>query len=286
MAGELVVADNQDQIRDLLIGPGSKYRWETTPSLWGGASLDTNDTPYSSRDGVRGGRDLLRVRPLNGRIAILANDGPDLLACLDGLATAWLPSDDNVPFVGQRLGSKRRRYGRPRRWSVVDDATTMEHSALVAVEFEALDPNVYSDLEHATGVGLPVAGTGFTAPVVPPFTLGASSSGSGTVFNAGNSPAPWTARFDGPLTNPEIIHIGQGRTLDFSINGGVTLAAGEFLFLDSQTASALLNGTTDRRVALELGSRWFDLDVGSNTIAFNADAGSGTLTINWRDTWR
>lgn len=285
MAGEFVVADDQYQLRDVMIGPGSKYRWETTPVLWGGATMRAHDSPFAAAHGVRGGRDLLGSSTKAGRVAILADDATDLRGCLDDLFAAWAPSDDDLAFVGQRLGSKRRRYGRPRRAELVDDATTFEHSALVAVMFEALDPFVYSDTENTAASTVPVLGAGLTPPLTPPLTIGASSGGALTAANAGTVDAPWTGRLDGPLTNPIITHVEQARTLDLDANGGLELGASDFLLIDSRDRSLLLNGSADRRINLDLGSVWFDLDPGTNTILFNADSGTGALTITWRDTW-
>ena len=286
MAGELVVADEQFQLRDLLIGPGSKFRWETTPIWAGGADVRTSDTPRSSTHGVRGGRDLLGAAPaVRGRIIVLGDSAADLQALLDQLGAAWAPTDEDLPFVAQRLGSKRRRYGRPRRWAPVPDTTTFEHSAVVAVDFDALDPFVYADAEQSVVVGLLVPG-GTTMPITLPVTLAASSGGVGSVVNGGTVAAPWTGRINGPLVNPAITHQGQDRTLDFDVNGGLTLGASEFLLIDSKARSALLNGTADRRNTLDLGSQWFDIDPGSNAIAFAADSGSGTFTITWRDAYR
>lgn len=291
MAGELVVADQQIQLRDWLGGPsGGVGDWiDEVLNWWGSAPVRNRDVPRMSTDGVQGGIDLLGSKTLTGKMLIVGTSAADLRARLDAVQTAWLPSSDNLPLVVMLLGEKRRRYGRPRRFEVEPKLATYFstqgiYAAVVLFQFDALDPFVYSDTEHSVAIGLSVPG-GFTAPFTAPFTLTAGSGGVGSVVNAGTVPAPWTGRLDGPLTNPAIIHQGQSRTLDFDVNGGLTLGASEFLLLDSRARSALLNGTADRRNTLDLGSRWFDLDPGSNAIALAADSGSGSFTISWRDAY-
>jgi hypothetical protein len=284
MAGELVTADNQYQIRDLLLGVGTKYRWDQPlPNWWGGATVRTNDTPYPAAHGVRGGRDLYGSKTVLGRLHVLGDNAIDLQSRFDDLAAAWAPSDEDLPFVAKVLGNKRRRYGRPRRLEAVTDHAIAGHMLTAALEFEALDPFVYSDTEHTVTIGVPAPGTGFTPPFTPPFTLGASSGGFASVVNAGSVSGSWTARLDGPLTNPAISL--NGRILDLSANGGLILGASDFALLDARARSILLNGVADRRINLTLGSRWFDLDPSANPIGFAADAGTGSLTLSWRDVW-
>jgi hypothetical protein len=81
--------------------------------------------------------------------------------------------------------------------------------------------------------------------------------------------------------NPSITHQEQGLTLLFNI----TLAAGDFLVVDSGARSVLLGGTASRYSTLAQPN-WFDLSpLTSNTIRFNAASGAGTLTFSYRNAW-
>lgn len=288
MAGELVVADRQIQLRDWLGGPGGTGDWiEQVGNWWGGTPVRNRDIPRMSSDGIRGGIDLLGAKSLTGSMLLVGVSQADLRAQLDEVALAWAPSSENLPIVVMLLGEKRRRYGRPRRFDVDPKLTTYfstqgVYAAKISFEFLALDPLQYSDAEHSVAVGLLVPG-GATMPMTLPVTLAPSSGGTGAVTNAGTVAAPWTGRINGPLTNPAITHVEQNRTLDFDVNGGLVLGGSDYVLVDSRARSVLLNGTADRRNTLDLGSQWFDLDPGSNTIGFAADAGSGSFTISWRD---
>lgn len=288
MAGELVVAEQQIQLRDWVAGPGTSICWlDQVLDWWGGTPIRDRDIPRMASDGVRGGIDLLGAKTLTGSMLIEGTDNADLLAQIDAFQTAWAPSSEDIPIVVMLLGEKRRRYGRPRRTNVDPFLATRLRrcegpAVVISFQFEALDPYQYSDAEHSVTIGLLVPG-GTTMPITLPVTLAPSSGGTGSAPNAGTMPAPWTGRLDGPLTNPAITHVEQNRTLDFDVNGGLDLGASDFVLIDSRARSALLNGTADRRNTLDLGSQWFDLDPGTNTISFAADAGSGSFTITWRD---
>lgn len=150
------------------------------------------------------------------------------------------------------------------------------------VQWQALDPRQYDTALTSTVVNLPLTSGGWVFPWTFDWTFGGGSAG-GVVFatNSGSAPAPWTARFDGPLVNPAITHQELGLTLLFNI----TLAAGEFLIIDSNSRTVLLGGTASRYSTLAQPN-WFDLSpLTSNTIRFNAASGTGTLTFSYRNAW-
>lgn len=295
MAGELIVADKQVQLRDWLGGAGTAYDWiDEVLGWWDATPTRTYDTARSASDGVRGGLDLLDKATLTGQMFISGSSQADLLAKINAIKAAWAPVTDgvNIPIVVQLLGTKFRRNGRPRRLAVQSKLTTYfeafsQFGAIATFQFDALDPYVYADALSTVGISLPALGAGFSPPFLVPFTLPAStSSGIGSAPNNGNAPATWTAMLTGPLTNPSITKQSTGESLLLNSNGGLVIAAGDFVTMDSAEQSILYNGIGDRRAFLNLGSQWFKLDVGANSIAFGADTGSGSLTLNWRDTFQ
>ena len=56
-------------------------------------------------------------------------------------------------------------------------------------------------------------------------------------------------------------------------------------FEETVEKSAMLNGTADRRTQLTVDSQWWDLDPGTNSFRLDAQAGTGTITVTWRDTF-
>jgi hypothetical protein len=195
-------------------------------------------------------------------------------------ATAHSADDGLVAVRLCAFGRTRVRYGRFRKPGEINASQGRANAWLIGTtQFEALDPRTFADDVHIATTGRVLPGTGFTPPFAVPFTLGASSSGSVAVINAGNAPAPWTARLDGPLTNPTITYVEIGRRLAFQANGGLDLASGDYLELSTTGRSALLAGVSDRRTQLTIDSDWWELGPGSATFRLDADAGNGLLTI-------
>jgi hypothetical protein len=185
-----------------------------------------------------------------------------------------------LTIVGE--GVSRQMSVRSRGSAPVEVTETNTYTAAQwRVQWEALDPRMYSTALHSTTVGLPAGSGGFGYNLVFPRNYGGGGAGGSlAAVNAGTAPSPWVARLDGPLVAPIITHQEQDRT----IRVGVTLDVGEFLVLDSLSRTALLGGTASRYSSL-VAPQWFDLTPGANTIRFLATSGSGTLTFTWRDAW-
>lgn len=288
-----ILSDSQMELRNLVIGKGTPYCWvDEVPDWWGYSSVRTNDTPLQSTSGVRGGRDLLGAKTLTGQVIAQDVTRTGLLSLIDAFMLNFDVTDDNVALRANLLGATRRRYGRPRRAEPAPRLTTRfsrvsKFASIITFQFDALDPTIYGDALQSTVIALPSAGVGFTVPFTVPFTVtGGGSSGIGGAANGGTIPAPWSGRIDGPIVNPTIRHQDQDLRLDFDGGDGLTLGPTDFVLLDSATESVLLNGETDRRSTLDLGSFWFDLNPGANNIGFTADSGSGFFTITWRDAFR
>lgn len=116
--------------------------------------------------------------------------------------------------------------------------------------------------------------------------LQAVDIGTGTTLtNAGDYPAPFTVRFNGPLTNPRVD--GPGTAGTNRIELARDLAAGEWVdvttwddgvttAVDDAGVNAIGDVNTDTASVIMPGdSDW----------TASADAGSGVTTISFRDTW-
>ena len=66
-----------------------------------------------------------------------------------------------------------------------------------------------------------------------------------------------------------------------------TLQEGEFLVIDTDARSVLLQGTASRRSTMLPGSDWFALKPGATPVLFRARdyAPAARLTAEWRDAW-
>lgn len=130
---------------------------------------------------------------------------------------------------------------------------------------------------------LPSVTGGLTLPLVLPFTLGTTvTSGQVSLSNPGTATGPVVLRFDGPLTGPQVTHIGSGLQLVFS--SSLTLAAGEWLNVDMEAQTALANGQASRNAFVQ-SRGWSGFEPGSNQWAFTAVSGSGRLTVTATPSW-
>lgn len=159
------------------------------------------------------------------------------------------------------------------------------HLALVAA-----DPTTYAAVEQTLDtVALTTASGGaLNFPVVFPFSFGAYSGGGiATPTNAGNAPSWPRLRVYGKIDGPIIRNTTTGRSLAFP---GLSIAAGDYIDIDSFKRTVLLNGAANLSLMRYLdrsSSEFFQLAVGANTIQLqgsNFDA-VATVRLYWRDAW-
>ena len=282
---DLLEAVGQYQIRDLLMGPGTGYiirRPGSTPHPW--PDMSSDDVPYDQGHGIHAGSDLLGGRRVPLTIGIRAASKAAARAALQTLQAAWRPSNEDIELAWMDDLGTFRWMGRPR---LADPNEDLVSAGVIDVEcrFMATNPFYEAATADSDSTSRTTAGSGFTPPFTPPFTLGASTDGTLRATNDGSADASWTARLDGPLTNPVITNLTTGERLAFTANGGLDLSGGEYVEIDSAARSVLLAGTASRRSQLSLDSRWWSLAPGDTDIELTADAGTGTLSVTWRSAW-
>jgi hypothetical protein len=126
----------------------------------------------------------------------------------------------------------------------------------------AEDPRAYSQtLTTVTGSSLSVAGGGQTFAVPTGgerynVLYTPSAGGSATCTNAGNRATPAVIRIYGYCVNPQVLNVTTGERI--VING--TVAAGDYLELDTYAHTVKVNGDTSRLQLLDSATTtWFDL---------------------------
>jgi hypothetical protein len=138
-----------------------------------------------------------------------------------------------------------------------------------------------------TGVGLvfDVPGTGLTVTSAGLTFPATASPAPSQVINPGTAAAQWTALLYGPATGPKLANDALGLKLEFTDD--LSISAGNYLALDSQAQSALLNGDplSDVTGALNFSSStWWLMNPGINVIRYypsDADAGA-QATLSFR----
>lgn len=145
----------------------------------------------------------------------------------------------------------------------------------------APDPRKYSAVVKSLVTTMQNTTYGVTSPWTMPMTLPAQPlSGSVSAINAGNFETRPIITVAGPLSNPSIMHVEDGRFISFT---GMTLGAGDRLVVDTDARISTLNGAY--RTA-DLTSWWWVLQPGSHTIMLGGNTtGAATMTVTYSDAW-
>lgn len=128
---------------------------------------------------------------------------------------------------------------------------------------------------------------GLTFPIEFDFSFPEYVSGPSTVINLGSIPAHWRAAVFGPCTGPILTNANAGQQLSFP---GLSIAAGDYLLIDSAERTVLLNDepTASRYSSLDFStSTWWQLGVGGSEIFFEAasHAPPASMLMAWRDSF-
>lgn len=85
----------------------------------------------------------------------------------------------------------------------------------------------------------------------------------------------------GPVTNPQIMHIETGKTMRFQ----TTIGAAETLVINLDARTVLADGVSSRRGTMR--GDWIALEHGTNSLAFGAESEStdARMTVTWRDAY-
>lgn len=128
---------------------------------------------------------------------------------------------------------------------------------------------------------------GLTFDAMFPASFPSFTSSAAALLNEGTLDAHWTAELYGPFTGPALINRTTGEGLYFP---GLTIAAGDYLHLDSLQRTVTVNGiaTATRYGYLDfVNSTWWTLGPGETMVEFSpaSSAPPASATIQWRDTF-
>lgn len=128
----------------------------------------------------------------------------------------------------------------------------------------AADPNAYSYVQHTS----------------PDIAINGSSQ---ALINAGDTTTYPILRIYGAVTNPVITNVTQSLSITFT--GGIVIANGDYVELDTRTGRATLNSTGASVLSSISYATWPTFDAGSNTWQATGTSPSGAmkLVVLWRD---
>lgn len=149
----------------------------------------------------------------------------------------------------------------------------------------AIDPRIYSQEELTETVYIPSVEGGRVFDKVYPKTYGTIQVGGKIVCaNDGNFSNLPIIKLYGPLSNPKIRN-NDDEAKEILIN--IVVADGDYLEIDFEEKTVLLNGTASRYHYLDTDSKWWKMKPGNNEIEFRDGLGNvnGKAEIIFRHSW-
>lgn len=203
----------------------------------------------------------------------------------DRLAAFCHPGIRPVMVFSQAGEPERRMVLRADQWSA-----PMTHPDLVEMQVQWVAPSgvIESTVQRLAITSPSTTAPGWSPPLDPPLAFPAHvGSGPVLVMNQGSAPASWQTAIFGPCTGPRLRNRTSGEDLSFP---GLTIAAGDFLFIDQAERTVTLNrdAGASRYSWLDFAaSTWFPFGPGGQLIEFDAQSSAppASAWIAWRDTY-
>jgi hypothetical protein len=265
----------------LTAGDSQNVKWitSTLTGWWGSPGSTLQLTPKTRMAGAWPGPRQMREKPISIGGTTIAPSMSALRDAVDRLNTA--ASLDSTLLTVSEAGLTRSCI--VQRQDEVLWTRVNQNAASWSVQVVAPDPRKFTTA-LSTSTALPAATGGLTIPFTVPFAITSTVvSGQAFLTNPGNAVGPVVLRINGPITGPQITHVGSGITLTFS--SSLSLGVNEYLIVDMEAQTALANGQASRNGSIT-SRGWFGFEPGANTWAFTAAAGSGLLTVTATPAWQ
>lgn len=287
----MVLQELQVQIRDLVMGPGTRF-WCTGFNPYQLRARADQTGPRAWGHGTWSGAEWADERVVAGRVWAITGGPAEWVDANEELAEAWRPvgdSDEQVELRWVRGGKERVLFGTPR---IIDQDVALISGgvSLGQFQFVSQDPRIYFGQESVATAGLPVQTGGLIVPVTVPLSVdGVLAGGRANLLNEGRAEAPLTFRIDGPVLSPTVVVQRPDGTIQ-QVRFDLELAAGQFMNVDSRARTALINGLPQSN---QRGRATWDLDQypllkGTNVLRYMAGGFNETtlITARWRSaTW-
>lgn len=99
-------------------------------------------------------------------------------------------------------------------------------------------------------------------------------SGQVALDNVGTAPSPVMIRIDGPVIDPQVLHVGSGHVMSFAMH----LGSGHYVTINGVTHEILVDGTDPARGRVSR-REWSQAEPGMNVWGFNAKEYSATARM-------
>ncbi|MFD9813708.1 phage distal tail protein [Streptomyces sp. NPDC059080] len=259
------------QFGELLLGPGTPYRWRKLTGWNEIPAIDSGSVPRPAAHGAYPGALLAQARTITLDEVIVRAEPGRIGATVAALEAATPLVDDEQPLLihlddrGPLLVFARV----VRREVPVDPAYGVGVATGGAIQFEASDPRRYTPAVQWIESGLP-------EPCLPWHTAAdggprgiPASTGDLVAYNLGRAPTHPVVEFVGPVDTPRLTNATTGAVLEYE----AILDPGERLTVDTRAGTAVLDSGESLLNAASFAS-WpepaFMLVAGRNELTFRA----------------
>lgn len=213
---------------------------------------------------------------LQGRAITI--EGHIIGRCTESCVAAWNAFKSVLDTAGMLLTARLGDIGRQVRVWQSASAPLIKWDGVNILRFSlgltALSSYLYG-LDSVSGVsGLPSSSGGMQFPYRFEETgVSLSSwiwsenimSGQVPLDNVGTAPSPVMIRIDGPVVNPQVLHVGSGHVIAFNMS----LGSGHYATINGVTHEILIDGTDPARGRV-VRREWSQAEPGMNVWGFNA----------------
>ena len=207
--------------------------------------------------------------------------------CTESCVTAWNAFKSVLDPTGMLLTVRLGDISRQVRVWQSSSAPLIKWDGVNILRFSvgltSLSPYLYG-LESVSGVtGLPSSSGGMQFPyhfeeagVSLSSWMWSESVVSGQVAldNVGTAPSPVMIRIDGPVVDPQVLHVGSGHVMAFNMS----LGSGHYATINGVTHEILIDGTDPARGRVRR-REWSQAEPGMNVWGFNASEYSNTARM-------
>lgn len=249
--------------------------WHTTfqdvSGLFDGVASTLKTSEKAMTDGWYG-----NLPRLQGRTITI--EGYIIGRCTESCVNAWNAFKSVLDPGGMLLTARLGDIGRQARVWQSGSAPLIKWEGVNILRFSvgltSLSPYLYG-LDSVSGVsGLPSSSGGMSFPYHFEETGGSLSSwlwseevvsGRVALSNVGTAPSPVMIRIDGPVIDPQVLHVGSGHVMTFAMR----LGSGHYATINGVTHEILIDGMDPARGRVKR-REWSQAEPGVNVWGFNA----------------
>lgn len=208
--------------------------------------------------------------------------------CTESCVTSWNAFKSVLDLAGMRLVARLGDTGRQVQVLPSAAAPLVKWAGVNMLRFSlgltSLSSCLYG-LEAVSGVSnLPKTSGGMVFPYMFEDSTGSLSqwgwsetviSGNVNLSNEGTASSPVMIRIDGPVANPQVLHVGSGHVIAFDMS----LGSGHYVTVNGVTHEILIDGTDPARGRV-VRREWSQAEPGANVWGFNASEYSDTARMS------